>query len=89
MCFKFTIFGKVQGVGFRWSVQRKAKELGISGYAKNLADGSVEVMAYGDCEKVEALGKWLDEGGPKPSEITNVERSEVDLDIPPKDFVTM
>ena len=45
MRLKAVIRGEVQGVGFRWSVQRKAVELGLTGYAENLPDGSVRVEA--------------------------------------------
>lgn len=44
---KATVYGHVQGVGFRWWVAGTAKPLGLVGYAKNLDDGSVEVMAQG------------------------------------------
>ncbi|HEV2783188.1 MAG TPA: acylphosphatase [Actinophytocola sp.] len=53
------VHGRVQGVGFRWWTRRKALELGLSGYASNLADGRVEVVAEGlraDCARLlEAL----------------------------------
>ncbi len=42
------VFGFVQGVGFRYFVRKNALKLGLSGYAKNLADGSVEVVAEGE-----------------------------------------
>ncbi len=54
--YKVKIFGRVQGVGFRWFLRMKAKELGIRGYAENLPDGTVEVVAQAD-EKNEALLK--------------------------------
>ena len=47
--------GIVQGVGFRYFVQRRAGALGLSGYTKNLPDGDVEVVAEGDREKLESL----------------------------------
>jgi len=47
-CAKFIICGRVQGVFFRASTRTEATRLGLDGYAKNLADGSVEVLACGD-----------------------------------------
>ena len=49
------IKGKVQGVGFRYSTQREALQLGVTGYARNLDDGGVEVLVCGEAEQVEKL----------------------------------
>ncbi|MEN3015129.1 MAG: acylphosphatase [bacterium] len=49
------IKGKVQGVGMRYFIRKRAIELGISGYAKNLADGSVEALLIGDQQKIQIL----------------------------------
>ncbi|MCY4566897.1 MAG: acylphosphatase [Candidatus Poribacteria bacterium] len=49
------ITGKVQGVGFRNFTQMNAKQLGINGYAKNLPNGKVEVVAEGDKSQLDAL----------------------------------
>jgi acylphosphatase len=49
------VHGRVQGVGFRWWTRSRAAELGLEGYASNLRDGRVEVVAEGprdDCEKL-------------------------------------
>lgn len=59
---EFIIKGKVQGVGFRYFVYRVAKELGITGYAKNLWDGSVEVIAEGQEDKIDLLHQYLKQG---------------------------
>src|SRR6185437_8958613 len=48
MTRRFTVTGHVQGVGFRWFVARHARSLGLSGYARNLDDGRVEVVASGE-----------------------------------------
>ena len=56
--------GHVQGVFFRASTQTAARDLGLSGYAKNLDDGSVEVLACGSTAALDALGAWLREGPP-------------------------
>ncbi|MEJ2043888.1 MAG: acylphosphatase [Reinekea sp.] len=60
-CVKAWVYGKVQGVGYRMFCKRKAKELGLQGYALNLADGRVEVMICGEenalQEMIEALNR--------------------------------
>lgn len=53
------VFGTVQGVGFRYRTARKAEELGLSGLAENLDDGSVAVTAEGPEEAVAGLLAWL------------------------------
>jgi len=54
-CIHLIVSGRVQGVFFRANVRNKANELGLKGYAKNLPDGNVEVVAEGDEEKLEEL----------------------------------
>ena len=56
---RFVVSGKVQGVFFRASTKQHALSLGLSGYAKNLADGSVEVFAVGELREVSELEQWL------------------------------
>ncbi len=63
-CRLFRIHGKVQGVWFRESTRREAVRLGISGYARNMPDGTVEVLACGGEEVLDRLGGWLKEGPP-------------------------
>ncbi|MCM3510038.1 acylphosphatase [Rothia sp. P100] len=61
-----TVHGRVQGVGFRWWVASKVKPLGLVGYAKNLDDGTVEIIAQGrraDCESLLAALKSGDTAG--------------------------
>ncbi len=58
----FRIFGKVQGVYFRHSTRIEAERLGVSGMARNLADGSVEVIARGETAAVHSLYEWLKRG---------------------------
>ena len=60
----FIIRGKVQGVWFRASTQQRAEQLGLRGHARNLADGSVEVLAVGDDDAIDALERWLHVGPP-------------------------
>ena len=56
--------GRVQGVFFRASAAQRASELGLRGYARNLADGTVEVLAAGGEEAVDTLCAWLHQGPP-------------------------
>jgi acylphosphatase len=61
----FLVFGKVQGVFFRDSTRLEAERLGIRGIARNLPDGSVEVLAHGPAAAVEELRAWLLRGPPR------------------------
>lgn len=58
------VTGVVQGVGFRWFVREKARRLGLSGWVRNLADGSVEVVAAGDPGQIDLLVGELKKGPP-------------------------
>jgi acylphosphatase len=61
---RFHVYGKVQGVYFRHSTRLEAKRLMIRGIARNLPDGSVEVLASGAASAVEELRVWLHRGPP-------------------------
>ena len=65
------IKGRVQGVGFRYFTAKQANSLGLSGYAKNLADGSVEVLAQGEELKLKQLISLL-RLGPRSAEVSEV-----------------
>ncbi len=56
--------GEVQGVGYRRFVQRRAQDLGLAGFAENLTDGKVEVVAEGQTDALESLLHWLRRGPP-------------------------
>lgn len=58
------VSGHVQGVGYRYFVQRRARDLSLSGYAENLTDGRVEVVAEGWPQDLERLLHWLKQGPP-------------------------
>jgi acylphosphatase len=62
VCMRFFISGRVQGVWFRASTQEEAKKLSLTGWAKNLPDGRVEVLACGDQEGLTKLYQWLHQG---------------------------
>jgi acylphosphatase len=64
-CKRCVVSGKVQGVWFRASAKREADRLGVTGHARNLADGSVEVLACGADDSVAALIEWLHAGPPQ------------------------
>ncbi|MCS2163169.1 acylphosphatase [Scandinavium sp. H11S7] len=72
VCTISWVHGMVQGVGFRYSTQREALKLGLTGYARNLDDGSVEVLACGEADKVEQLVAWLKAGGPRSARVDKV-----------------
>ena len=71
--------GRVQGVGFRYFVERHASELGVGGYARNLDDGRVEVYAAGPRDAVTELARMLRQG-PRWSDVRGVE----ELDASPE-----
>lgn len=63
-CVRFFVVGKVQGVFFRAATRERALQLGLLGYAKNLGDGRVEVVASGDADALAELDAWLHHGPP-------------------------
>lgn len=62
ICRNLRIEGRVQGVGYRWSLCAEAERLGLSGWVRNRRDGSVEALVYGPVEAVEALTFWAHRG---------------------------
>lgn len=66
------IRGRVQGVGFRWSTVREARQRGIEGRVWNRPDGAVEVHARGSREALDALERWLSVG-PRAARVDEVE----------------
>ncbi len=66
------VHGRVQGVGFRYSTQYTAQELGIVGWVRNEFDGTVLVEAEGERENIDRFVEWLKEG-PPPARVTSVE----------------
>jgi acylphosphatase len=88
MGHRFLVSGSVQGVGFRWFVARHARELGLSGYARNLEDGRVEVVvADAHAEALDRLELLL-RSGPAHARVHTVERHEQvdDPRVPPRSF---
>ena len=70
--------GRVQGVFYRASTRQRAQELGCRGYARNLADGRVEVLAVGEPAAVHALIEWLRQG-PPAAHVADVNCTELTL----------
>ena len=68
---RYRVMGRVQGVGFRYFVWREASALGIHGWVRNMADGSVEALAAGPSEALEGFERCLEEG-PRLSHVTSV-----------------
>jgi acylphosphatase len=75
---RFVVRGRVQGVGFRWFVEREAKTLAIAGWVRNNADGSVEVLAMGTREQLFGFHSRLREG-PRAARVDDVEVLEAML----------
>lgn len=72
---RFLVRGRVQGVGFRWFVEREAHILGIAGWVRNNHDGSVEVLAQGTRDQLSGLHGRLREG-PRAARVDAVEVSD-------------
>ncbi|MGB5708451.1 MAG: acylphosphatase [Arenicellales bacterium] len=77
---RFIIQGRVQGVGFRYATLRKAKELSLTGWVKNLPGGDVETVAQGEAEMLDEFERWL-WIGPDYSGVSRVE-----LKTPPENY---
>lgn len=76
-CEKFTVSGVVQGVGFRYHTAHQGMILGLTGYARNLNDGDVEVVVCGEEEQISQLASWLTVG-PKTATVDAVVRGATD-----------
>ena len=73
------VAGLVQGVGFRYSTVRAAERLGVAGWARNLADGRVEVHAQGEPAAVAALVEWL-RLGPPGADVSGLHEEPADVE---------
>ena len=76
------VSGRVQGVNFRWYTQRKAQDLNLTGWVRNLWDGRVEAIFEGEKKAVRAAVAWCHTGTP-PARVDNV---EVNYEEPTGDF---
>jgi acylphosphatase len=77
ICRRSLVSGRVQGVFYRATCVRKALSLGLTGHARNLPDGRVEVLACGETAAVEQFIAWLWEGSPA-SKVAAVDTVDVD-----------
>jgi len=71
----YRVRGRVQGVGFRYFVEHSAKKIGVSGWVRNVDDGSVEVYAWGTSAQLSDLAGLLWKG-PRWAEVRGVDESE-------------
>jgi acylphosphatase len=86
---RFLVLGKVQGVYFRHSSRLEASRRNLRGYARNLPDGSVEVLAHGPADLVEELHGWL-KHGPAHARVDEVRETASDVSVPlPEAFITL
>lgn len=83
---KYVISGRVQGVGFRFFVERVANELGLAGYVQNLWNGDVEAYAIGDEAALEEFKRRLAEG-PRSARVTRLEETDEPMNPKYKGFV--
>ena len=86
ICKRCRVEGQVQGVFYRASTQEQAINYNLTGYARNLPDGSVEVLACGEPEAVAALCDWLWQG-PAHARVDSVECAETQQ-AQPEHFIT-
>ncbi|HEX7048313.1 MAG TPA: acylphosphatase [Gammaproteobacteria bacterium] len=84
VCKRCHVSGKVQGVFFRAATRDRAQSLHVTGYAKNLDDGRVEVLACGEAKDVDELIDWLWEGS-SGARVDRVDVEDADEDAP-QDF---
>lgn len=73
---RVVVHGQVQGVGFRWNARTEATRLGVSGWVRNLPDGSVEAEIEGDRTSVDDMVEWL-RRGPPFAEVSDVDVAEI------------
>lgn len=78
MARRFLVRGRVQGVGFRWFVEREARTLGIAGWVRNNADGAVEVFAQGTRDQLSALREQL-QRGPRAARVDDVDEADANI----------
>jgi acylphosphatase len=81
----YRVRGRVQGVGFRWYVEREAQTLGVAGWVRNRSDGTVEVLAQGTREQLFSLRSKLQQG-PRASRVDDVEEVESQAQADMKTF---
>ncbi len=78
---RLTVYGRVQGVGFRNYTQKKAEELNVEGWVMNMSDGSVFIEAEGEWERLNLFIDWC-EDGPQWARVSSIKKQFV----PPQGF---
>jgi acylphosphatase len=75
MTRRYLVTGRVQGVGFRWFVEREARALGVGGWVRNNDNGAVEVLASGTADQLARLRRALEQG-PRAARVDEVQEFE-------------
>ncbi|HSK22638.1 MAG TPA: acylphosphatase [Egicoccus sp.] len=75
---RLTVRGRVQGVFFRASTRERAQQHGVAGWVANRADGAVEAWIEGPADAVDALERWIRDGGPPRAAVDAVEVEDVE-----------
>ncbi len=78
---RIRVYGRVQGIGFRWHTAREANRLGVGGWVRNRRDGSVEIHAEGEESAVLALQEWAG-SGPSSARVERIEAESCPLENP-------
>ena len=71
MAKRFVVYGRVQGVGFRYFTRKEAEKIGIKGTVRNCVDGSVEIVAEGNDDQLQDFYNWL-KVGPRIASVEQV-----------------
>ena len=85
MTRRYIVTGRVQGVGFRWFVEKEARAIGVGGWVRNNDSGNVEVLASGTGEQLARLRKSL-EAGPRAARVDEVQESDEPQEANDKSF---
>ncbi|QWT18445.1 acylphosphatase [Bacillus sp. NP157] len=83
---RFIVRGRVQGVFFRAATRDQAVVLKVTGHARNMLDGSVEVVAYGEAAAIDRLEAWLHDG-PPTADVQELFREDLGVHEVPVDFL--
>lgn len=85
MTRRYIVTGRVQGVGFRWFVEKEARVIGVSGWVRNNDNGNVEVLASGTDEQLARLYRAL-KTGPRAARVDEVEQIDEEQEVNEKTF---